>query len=158
MKACLVGRVVGDYPSTFALREWGKRAWRIGGELQVRRLPKGLFLSHFPSVSKAERVLKAGKKDWQGGYILMDVWHPTAGCRWNEREEGKIWFCGLPLHLWGRNTFEKIGEVCGSLIDYENYELESAKWVVLRACKPKIASEHVWVSDEMLVYQNHIWK
>lgn len=47
LKSCLVGRVVGDNPSPSALREWGKNMWRVGGELQVRRLPKGPFLFYF---------------------------------------------------------------------------------------------------------------
>lgn len=48
---------------------------KSGGELQVRRLAKGLFLFHFPSISKAERVLEKGLNSWQEGKLL-DVWHP----------------------------------------------------------------------------------
>lgn len=44
MKACLVGRVVGDKPSALALHLWGKRTWKIEGELQVKSMAKGLFL------------------------------------------------------------------------------------------------------------------
>lgn len=86
LKACLVGQVVGDNPSASALREWGKNVWRIGGELQVRRLTKGLFLFYFPSVAEAKRVLQSSVKKWTGGYLLLDVWHPSAGCRWKGRE------------------------------------------------------------------------
>lgn len=54
----------------------------------------------------------------------MDVWHPMAGCRWRSRdvEEGKVWVHGLPIHLWGRNTFERIGDLCGGLIEVESLD------------------------------------
>lgn len=98
----------------------------------MRRLPKGLFLFFFSSADEADR-LNEGKKEWQGGFILMDVWHPTAGCRWRSRvsEEGKVWVHGLPIHLWACNTFERIGDLCGGLIEVESLDLGSIEWASL---------------------------
>lgn len=130
LKSCLVVRVMGDNPSVFTLREWGKHAWRIRRELQVRRLSKDLFLFLFLSASIADRVLREGSKKWQGGRLLLDLWHPTAGCRWakRERDPRMIWLHGLPLHLWGMKTFEKVGELCG-LLGFEIKDPASMEWV-----------------------------
>lgn len=121
LKCCLVGRILGEKPPAFALGEWAKKVWRMGGELQVRRLPKGLFLFFFPFDAEATRILKEGVHCWQGGKLLLDVCHPTAGCRWNERraEGDRVVVSELPVHLWGRKTFETIGELCGGLIDFK---------------------------------------
>lgn len=126
----------------------------------MRRLPKGLFLFYFPSVSEAARVLCEGKKAWQGGHILMDVWHPTAGCRWNKRgiEEGRVWVYGLPVHLWGRSTFEEIGQLCGGLIDFETLDPTLLEWVSLRVRRPECAPEQIWLSDGMLAYSVRLWQ
>lgn len=58
MKSCLVGKVVGHKHSIGALRMWGKRVWKINGELQVQHLPNGLYLFNFPLSVEADRVLR----------------------------------------------------------------------------------------------------
>lgn len=40
---------------------------------------KRLFLFPFPSAAEAVRVLNDGYKTWEGGGILLDSWHSTAG-------------------------------------------------------------------------------
>lgn len=48
LKNCSVSRVIGDNPSPYAICLLGKRVWKIGGELQVRRIAKGCFYSSSP--------------------------------------------------------------------------------------------------------------
>lgn len=54
----------------------------------------------------------------------------AAGCGWNEKEseEGRIWVYTLPVHLWGWETFDKIGEICGGLVDVETHDPCSREW------------------------------
>lgn len=80
---------------------------------------------------EAERILGEGRKEWHGGHLLLDRWHPSAGCRWNEKgqKEGRVWVYGLPVHLWGCKTFEKIGTPCGGLVDVETDDPCSMEWV-----------------------------
>lgn len=122
MKLCLVGRIVGSAISVNAIRSWGKKVWRIDGELQVQQLPKGLLLFCFPFEVEARRVLHEGVRRWEGGGILLDVWHQMAGCYkvTDELQENGIWVHGLPVHLWSKSTFDRIRERCGGLLEVVN--------------------------------------
>lgn len=113
----------------------------------------------FPSASEAGRVLREGKRDWQGGRLLLDVWHPMAGYRRSEKEEeGMVWINGLSLHLWSRITFEKIGEFCGGLMGFEIKDPGSMEWVALKVQESELAPEWLWLCDEMMLYWIQIWK
>lgn len=67
------------------------------------------------------KVSKRGK-----GGILLDIWHPTAGCLFDVpceskrgvgKDGGWIWAFRLPMHLWGWKTDEVIGDTCRGLLD-----------------------------------------
>lgn len=65
---------------------------------------------------------------------------------------------GLPVHLWGRTTFETIGDLCGGLVDFEIQDPGSLEWVSLRVNRPKNVRQVLWVEDGMLAYKVQPWR
>lgn len=61
MQCCLAGRIEGRSPSINFLHFWGKKLWKILGELKGKRIPNNLFLFVFPSKVEANKVLKERK-------------------------------------------------------------------------------------------------
>lgn len=60
---------------------------------------------------------------------------------------------GLPVHLWERSTFEKIGTICGGLIEVETHDPCSLEWASLLVRKPKKVPEFLWIQDGELAYK-----
>lgn len=123
-------------------------------------MPNDLYLFTFPSEVEAKRVLQEGIWRWEGGGILLDKWHPVAGC-YRRREENKdhcICLFGLLIHLWGKATFEKIGALCGGLEEVVHQHPESCEWVLLKVRWPEEALAAVWFSNGVLGYRVTIWR
>lgn len=132
--------------STNALRVWGKRVWKVAGDIQIQQMLNTLYLFTFPSEVEATRVLREGIRRWESGGILLDKRHPVAGC-YRRREEKKdrcVCLFGLPIHLWGRATFEKIGALCGGLEEVVHQYPKSCEWVVLKVRRLEAAPTAVW--------------
>lgn len=156
MESSLVGWVVGLISSINALR-----AWKVSGDLKLQRLPRGLLLFKFPSKLEARRVLREEVWRWEGGGVLLDVWHPSVGCCWRNDEGNHdrwIWIHGLPVHLWGKAIYEKIGDLCGGLKEVEPMQSNSWEWLKLKVFRPEKALESLWVINGMLGYWVAIWR
>lgn len=76
----------------------------------------------------------------------------------DEAEEGWIWAFGMPIHLWGSWTFEKIGEICGGLLEVGTTESGLTKWVKLKVQKPWRAPSEIWLSDGLLAFKVALWR
>lgn len=60
--------------------------------------------------------------------------------------------CGLLVHLWGRKTFEKIGELCRGLVEVETHDPNSMEWTSLLVKRPEEVLDCVWLQDGMFAY------
>lgn len=109
---------------------------------------------------EARRILHEGVRRWEGGGVLLDVWHPVAGC-YRKKEEGNgryIWLYGLLVHLWSKTPFEKIEDLCGGLKAVESSQSDSWEWAKSKVRWPKMALVAFWLSNGMLGYIVAIWK
>lgn len=160
LKSFLIGRVVGQPMSLNAIKLWGKKAWKLSGELLVQHLPKGLILFGFPLAMEATTVPRNGKRRWDGGGVFLDVWHPIAGCtrEWETVDENIILVFGLPIHFWSKLIFSKIEELCGGLVEVGCLQNESKEWVVLKVRRPELATSSVWLLDGTLGYRVAVWR
>lgn len=146
--------------STLALCQWGSKAWKVEQELQARSIVKGIFMFSFPLSQESARVLKHGKKAWQGGGLLLDVWNLMVGCCriWQRDPMGWIWGYGLPVDLWGFAYFKAIDDLCKDLLEVGALDLGSMEWIKLKVCFLARAPPAMWVFDGNLVFRVSLWK
>lgn len=69
-------------------------------------------------VSDKGLILRIGTRlrgCWQGERLHLERWKPEVGCCRNGVAPKEAWvrILGLPLHLWIREVFKKIGDCCG---------------------------------------------
>lgn len=59
-----------------------------------------------------------GEKWFYGKSLKLEWWNPFAGCLLEEKRVRKVWVrvLGLPLHMWGKGLFKRLGEECGSFV------------------------------------------
>ena len=81
-------------------------------------LSKGLLLFEFESLSETERVLSREKRILKENVLQLTRWNPEVGCFRQGADFKEAWVrvVGLPLHMWSREGFKKIGDGCGGFI------------------------------------------
>ena len=102
----------------FAVRSWASHLWLLKGRLRVAYLSKGLLLFEFESLSETERVLAREKRILKENVLQLTRWNPEVGCFRQGADFKEAWVrvVGLPLHMWSREGFKKIGDGCGGFI------------------------------------------
>ena len=64
---------------------------------------------------EADLVLLRGSGRFKEREFLLQRWGLEVGCFWNGSHAKEVWVrvAGLPLHLWSREVFKRIGELWG---------------------------------------------
>ena len=73
------------------MRTWGKFLWNLEGSLKVVLMGRGLLLLEFHSPKEAERVLKMGKRIFEGKYLQLERWRHDVGCAESSELLEKTW-------------------------------------------------------------------
>ena len=115
---CLVGCFGGSpvsIPSLPSLKRWAYEVWLLKGELRISKLGGALVLFEFQNKWEADMVLLRGSRRFKDREFLLQRWGPVVGCTWKKSHAKEVWVKveGLPLHLWSREVFKRIGECCG---------------------------------------------
>ena len=80
------------------------------------------------------------------------------GCTWKESHAKEVWVrvVGLPLHLWSREVFKRIGECCGGFVavDEETVFFSQLQWawILVKASGKK------WPGSLQVVARNTSWE
>ena len=80
------------------------------------------------------------------------------GCAWKESHAKEVWVrvVGLPLHLWSREVFKRIGECCGGFVavDEETVFFSQLQWawILVKASGKK------WPGSLQVVAGNTSWE
>ena len=118
---CLVG-CFGDSLKSIPLLPSLKRltfeSWLLKGDLRISRLGGALVLFEFQNKWEADMVLLRGSRRFKNREFILQMWGPEMGCTWKESHTKEVWVKveGLPLHLWSREVFKRIGECCGGFV------------------------------------------
>ena len=90
------------------------------------------ILFKFEGVSEAERVLHWGVNWFNSKSFFLEWWNLLATCLKKDRGKCKVWvrILGLPLHLWGKALFKRLGEACGRFVtvDEDTMERRNLQW------------------------------
>ena len=110
LNRCLVGwwgNSAVPIPELDFLRRWVKLAWLPKESLRIAMLGRGLLLFEFETMREAKE-----------NFLCLEKWNPEVGCFQKEFHANEAWVrvLGLPLHLWSRKVFKKIGDGCGVFI------------------------------------------
>ena len=121
LRRCLVGCFGGSpesIPSLPSLKRWAYESWLLKGELRISRLGGALVLFEFQNKWEADMVLLRGSRCFKDREFLLQRWGPAVGCTWKESHAKEVWVrvVGLPLHLWSREVFKRIGDCCGGFV------------------------------------------
>ena len=105
--------------------------------MRIAALGRGLLLSEFESLWEAERVLALGRKRVKENFLCLEKWNPEVGCFWKDFHINETWVrvLGLPLHLWSREVFRKIGDGCRGFIteDEDTTGMSELQWARILA-------------------------
>ena len=132
---CLVGCFGGSpesIPSLPSLKRWAYEVWLLKGELRISRLGGALVLFEFQHKWEADMVLLRGSSRFKDREFILQRWGPAVGCTWKENHAKEVWVrvVGLPLHLWSREVFKRIGDCCGGFVavDEETALFSQLQW------------------------------
>ncbi|WJZ85422.1 hypothetical protein VitviT2T_004961 [Vitis vinifera] len=132
---CLVGCFGGSpesIPSLPSLKRWAYEVWLLKGELRISRLGGALVLFEFQYKWEADMVLLRGSSRFKDREFILQRWGPAVGCTWKESHAKEVWVrvVGLPLHLWSREVFKRIGDCCGGFVavDEETALFSQLQW------------------------------
>ena len=135
LRRCLVGCFGGSpesIPSLPSLKRWAYESWLLKGELRISRLGGALVLFEFQNKWEADMVLLRGSRRCKDRDFLLQRWGPVVGCTWKESHAKEVWVrvIGLPLHLWSREVFKRIGDCCGGFVavDEETTLFSQLQW------------------------------
>ncbi|RVW39325.1 hypothetical protein CK203_102511 [Vitis vinifera] len=96
------------------------------------RLGGALVLFEFQNKWEADMVLLRGSRRCKDRDFLLQRWGPVVGCTWKESHAKEVWVrvVGLPLHLWSREVFKRIGDCCGGFVavDEETTLFSQLQW------------------------------
>ncbi|RVW43419.1 putative mitochondrial protein [Vitis vinifera] len=132
---CLVGSW-GETEMTDAdlrdMEKWGKQHWKLQGEMRIARIGGCCCLIVFEFKAEANNVLQRGFRRFKESVIQLKRWDPSVGCSQRREQAKEVWVrvMGLPLHLWNREVFKKIGDSCGGFIavDESTGALKELQW------------------------------
>ena len=118
---CLVGCFGGSLesvPLLPSLKRWEFESWLLKGDLRISRLGGALMLFEFENKCEVDMVLLRESKRFKNKEFLLQRWGPEMGCTWKKSHAKEAWVrvVGLPLHLWSREVFKRIGECCGGFV------------------------------------------
>ena len=90
------------------------------------------FLIMFELKAEANNVLQRGFRRFKESVIHLERWDPSVGCSQSREQVKEVWVrvMGLPLHLWSREVFKKIGDCCGGFVavDESTGALKELQW------------------------------
>ena len=90
------------------------------------------MLFEFQNKWEADMVLLRGSRRFKDRDFLLQRWGPVVGCTWKESFAKEVWVrvVGLPLHLWSREVFKRIGDCCGGFVavDEETALFSQLQW------------------------------
>ena len=94
----------------------------------------------FELSSEAKRVVSRGSRRCLDKVLHLVRWTPKVGCLLEGGSPKEVWVrvLGLPLHLWGREVLQKIGDGCGGFVALDDdiamlSHLQSAR-ILVRSC------------------------
>ena len=63
-------------------------------------------------------MLSRGFRCFKDSVLHLEMWDPKVGCSQSCEHLKEVWVrvMGLPLHLWSREVFKKIGDCCGGFV------------------------------------------
>ena len=72
----------------------------------------------FEDSFKAKRVPVRGARRFKENFLHLIRWHPKVGCLRKGGSTKDLWVreLRLPLQLWGREVFKKVGDRCGGFV------------------------------------------
>ena len=90
------------------------------------------MLFEFQHKWEADMVLLRGSSRFKDREFILQRWGPAVGCTWKESHAKEVWVrvVGLPLHLWSREVFKRIGDCCGGfvVVDEETALFSQLQW------------------------------
>ena len=115
---CIVGLWDPKLVKGEDLRSWGNqlaRLWGLRGNLGLAMLGRGKVLLEFERSVEAEKALNMGGLLVGKTLLRLEKWNPRTGCLLEGEEKSEAWvrIVGLPISLWDRDIFRKVGEKCG---------------------------------------------
>ena len=115
---CIVGSWDPKSVKGGDLRSWGNqmaRLWRLRGNLGLANLERGKVLLEFEMIAEAEKARIMGGILVGKTFLQLEKWKPRTGCLLEGEEKNEAWvrIVGLPISLWDRDIFRKVGEKCG---------------------------------------------
>ena len=112
--------------------KWAQFSWKLIGKLHLALLGGPFILFKFEGVSEAERVLHWGVNWFNSKRFFLEWWNLLATCLKKDRGKCKVWvrILGLPLHLWGKALFKRLGEACGRFVtvDEDTMKRRNLQW------------------------------
>lgn len=74
----------------------------------------------------------------------MDWWEPDVGCFIEGAFVGEVWVRvrGLPMHLWGKEFFKRVGDACGGFVVVD-METEERRYLTLTRLLVKFSGRKV---------------
>ena len=165
LRKCLVGKFrEGSFlvSEVWALEMWARSTWQLRFGLQVYIFGGSLILFEFEDVLEAERVLVRGPRRFKERLLSLERWQHETGCLVKEESYKEAWVrvLGLPLHLWSREVFIKIGDCCGGFVAMDEGSVNSVQiqWVRilvrLNGRSPPVSSQLVVGS---MCYSIQLW-
>ena len=76
------------------------------------------ILIEFENKKEADKVLLRGFRCFKDSILHLERWDPKVDCSQSCEHLKEVWVrvMGLPLHLWSREVFKKIGDCCGGFV------------------------------------------
>ncbi|KAK3028367.1 hypothetical protein RJ639_038041 [Escallonia herrerae] len=122
-------------PSCAAMGHSCSIHWKTAEGVQVSDPDGSSFLFEFPSPEEATRILEEKKWFVHATALLLDRWNPPVGCYRGDFKPKSLWIrnMGLPLHLWGKEVWQNIGDKCGGYIraDESTVSRTNLRWARL---------------------------
>ncbi|KAG5595242.1 hypothetical protein H5410_036474 [Solanum commersonii] len=117
---CLVGYCREESkkgPTLAEIRRWSTITWKKVFGLNIYELYDEMFLFEFPNRYMVEQTIH-GQWRWKNYRFHLEWWKPTLRCIPRAATVEKIWVraVGIPLHLWSKEVFKEIGEICGGWV------------------------------------------
>ena len=130
LRRCLVGKFEeGPFlvSEVQVLELWARSTWQLRFGMQVHIFGGSLILFEFEDILEAERVLMRRSRRFRERLISLERWHYETGCLVNKGSYKEAWVrvLGLPLHLWSREVFIKIGDCCGGFVAVDEGSVNS---------------------------------
>ena len=99
------------------LKNYVSSLWSLRGGVKISTFG-ALLLFDFDESFEVERVLVRGARRFKENFLHLERRHFEVGCLRKGGSLKELWVrvLGLPLHLWGREVFKKLGDCCGGFV------------------------------------------